>query len=93
MTKRKYAKSVIPTFKKLRGTTNVEVAGNQKSLWLLVYYKEKDNQDIQQSINNKADEFPRLKYRHTSSACLGMTKAGYLYYVSMFTIERKTKNV
>jgi hypothetical protein len=91
MNKKDYAKSVVPTFKKMKGTTNIEISGNRKSLWLLIYYREKGKQNIQKTIEDKATEFPRLKYAHTSSACLEKTKAGYLYYVMMFTIEPEIK--
>ena len=91
MNKKDYAKSVVPTFKKMKGTTNVEISGNRKSLWLLIYYREKGKQNVQKTIEDKATEFPRLKYASTSSACLEKTKAGYFYYVMMFTIETEIK--
>ena len=90
LSKRAYAESVMPEFKKLgKHITNLEIQGNQKRMSLVVGFREKGKIDMVKKIKKVAENYSRLKYIMTSSTSLRPSKSGYYWYVMIFRIQSK----
>lgn len=86
LTKKAYAQEAVKSLKKLHYVTNVEAVGNQKTLCLNVYWREKQNKPAFKEVKEIVlEQFKRLFYT-TSQGCLGPTKAGYIYHVAIFEV-------